>query len=199
MSPGAAERFGGIGLLVNNAGVPGPHGPLWETSDTDWWRAMEVNLHATARTMHAAAPAMLARGGQGRVINIVSAAGRRTWPGASAYSVSKAAVIKLTENFAREVRGQGITAFAFHPGVLDLGMTADHLARGQVGDPAADRIWTWLRDERDAGRFTAMDRTLHAFVLLADGTADALSGQYLTPDDIIDCTGSAARPQMPGP
>ncbi|MFG2004954.1 SDR family NAD(P)-dependent oxidoreductase [Spirillospora sp. NPDC048911] len=174
----ATELFGGIDLLVNCIGVAGPHG---QNPDADWWHTTEVNLHATVR---AVVPGMIARG-RGRVVNVVSAAGRHRWPGASAYSVSKAAVIKLTENLAQEAPGRGVTAFAFHPGLLHIGITAAHLARGQVGDPTSDHIWAWLRQERDTGGFTCLDSTVDAFLLLSDGTADPLSGHYLTTDDIF--------------
>jgi NAD(P)-dependent dehydrogenase (short-subunit alcohol dehydrogenase family) len=127
---------------------------------------------------------MLERG-RGRVINIVSSAGHDRWPGASAYSVSKAAVIKVAENLAREVRDRGVAVFSFHPGLLDVGLTRAHLDHGPVGNPSSDRIWKWLRDQRDAGHFTSYDRVAHSILLLADGTADVLSGRYISVDDDI--------------
>ena len=177
-------EFGALDILVNNAGVGGPVGPFWSTGEPDWRRALDVNLHGTAGACRAALPHMTARR-SGRVINIVSVAGHNRWPYASAYSVSKAAIIKLTENLAHELAGHGVRTFSFHPGLLDLGLTRDHLERGETGDPWRDRIGDWLRAERDAGRFTPPERVGRALIHLADGTADPLTGRYLTAEDDI--------------
>ncbi|MGI5170606.1 SDR family NAD(P)-dependent oxidoreductase [Spirillospora sp. CA-253888] len=178
----AVEAYGRIDILINNAGVGGPIGPFWETDDQEWWRALTVNLHGTARMCHAVLPIMI-RGG-GRVINVVSAAGRGRWPHASAYSVSKAAVIKLGENLAAELRPYAVTVVSYHPGLLDTGMTKAHLDRGDTGEPWTDRIGHWLRAERAAGRFTSIERAAAGVVALASGAGDLRSGDYLTPDDL---------------
>ncbi|MEV0618804.1 SDR family oxidoreductase [Nonomuraea sp. NPDC050404] len=181
----ASAAFGAIDVLVNNAGVTGPRGPLWEVDATHWWQAMEVNLHGAIRACRAVLPAMVERR-RGRVINVVSAAGRHRWPHASAYSVSKAAVIKVTENLAAELRPHAVAAFSFDPGLVDLGMTHDHLERGAVGHRWSDQIWRWLRTQRRTGHFTPPERAAAALVRLADGSADSLSGRYLTADDDLD-------------
>ncbi|SEG89409.1 NADP-dependent 3-hydroxy acid dehydrogenase YdfG [Nonomuraea solani] len=181
----ATAAFGAIDVLVNNAGVAGPHGPAWEGDAIEWWHALEVNLHGTVRACRAVLPSMIERR-RGRVLNIVSAAGRHRWPHASAYSVSKAAVIKLTENLAAELRPHGVSAFSFDPGLVDLGMTRDHLEQGRIDDRWSDQILEWVRDQRRAGRFTPPERAASALVRLASGSADPLSGRYLTSDDDID-------------
>ena len=181
--------FGPIDVLVNNAGVAGPTGPLWETDEDEWWRTFEVNVRGTAYACRAVLPGMTARR-FGRVINIVSEAGRRRWPHASAYSVSKAAVIKLTENLAGEVRAHGVRVFSYHPGLLDLGITGDHLRRHPTGDPWEDLVGDWLLAQRTAGRFTEPERAAGQLVRIAAGEADELSGGYLTPD----CALPAALP-----
>ncbi|WP_431045351.1 SDR family NAD(P)-dependent oxidoreductase [Streptomyces sp. P1-3] len=180
----AMTAFGTIDVLVNNAGVPGPHGALWDTDPAEWWEAMEVNLHGTIRACRAVLPVMTARR-SGRVINIVSAAGRHRWPHASAYSVSKAAVIKLTENLAPELRPHGVAVFSYHPGLLDLGFTRDHLDRHPSGNPWTDRIGEWLQKQRAEGRFTSPRRATETLLRLAEGQADELSGSYLTAGDDI--------------
>ncbi|GLZ35698.1 hypothetical protein Lesp02_78850 [Lentzea sp. NBRC 105346] len=184
--PATVDRAlsGRIDVLVNNAAVPGPAGPAWEVGEADWWETMEVNLRGTVLACRAVLPGMLARG-SGRVINIVSSAGRDRWPYASAYSVSKSAVTKYTENLAEELRNRGVSAFAYHPGLLDTGMTADRLAMPS-DDPWHNQIRIWLRLQRNAGRFTPLHRALDNLLLLANGTADALTGGYLTADDDID-------------
>ena len=100
---------------MNNAGVGGPFDYSWEADADSWWRTLEVNVRGTYLCSRAVLPGMIRRGG-GRIINIASHAGVFRWPTASAYSVSKAAVIKLTENLAVEVKRHNVSVFAFHPG-----------------------------------------------------------------------------------
>ena len=114
--------LGPIDLLVNNAGVLGPVGPLWELDLDAWWTTMDVNVRGIVLCSQLVLPAMV-RAGRGRIINITSQAGAHRWPLASSYSVSKAAVIKLTENLALETRRHGVGVFSVHPGLLPIGMS----------------------------------------------------------------------------
>ncbi|MER5556189.1 SDR family NAD(P)-dependent oxidoreductase [Streptomyces sp. NPDC002793] len=182
------ERFDAVDVLVNNAGVTGPAGPLWETDDDAWWHAMEVNLRGSTRACRAVLPGMIERH-RGRVINIVSSAGKHRWPLVSGYSVSKAALIKLGENLAPELEGTGVTVFSYHPGLVDLGITQRQIEGGVTGERWSDEVRSWLLEQREGGRLVDPRRSAEMLVRLAAGEADALSGRYLTVDDDI-----AARP-----
>ncbi|MET8981193.1 SDR family oxidoreductase [Streptomyces sp. NPDC004539] len=177
----AVDAYGTVDVLVNNAGAAGPIGPLWEVDPDDWWHAFTVNVLGMAHACRAVVPVMTAaRPVTGRIVNLASEAGRHRWPYASAYSVSKAAVIKLTENLAAELRPHNIPVFAYHPGLLDLGVTHRHLDRHPTGDPWEDRVGDWLLTQRAQGAFTAPDEAVAALLRLAAGQADPLSGHYLT-------------------
>ncbi|WP_216893563.1 SDR family NAD(P)-dependent oxidoreductase [Nocardia alni] len=176
----AVDALDGIDVLVNNAGIPGPTGKLWEVDESDWWHTMEVNLRGTLAATRAVLPRM---SGRARVINIVSEAGRSRWPHAAAYSVSKAAIISLTSNLAAELRGTDITTVAFDPGLVDIGITRAHFGRGRTGDPWADRILDWAEDIRDSGGLTPLDRSTRALVDIALGSADHVSGGYVTVEE----------------
>jgi len=115
-------KLGTVTLLVNNAGVGGPIGPTWEVSATEWWRTMEVNLRGALLCVHAVLPAMVTHH-NGRIVNIVSNAGVYRWPNGSGYAVSETAVIKFTKNLAVELRNEGVTLFAVHPGIVRTGLT----------------------------------------------------------------------------
>ncbi|GAA3464442.1 SDR family NAD(P)-dependent oxidoreductase [Saccharothrix longispora] len=179
----AAVALGDVDVLVNNAGVPGPIGPTWTTDPGSWWRTFEVNLRGADNASRAVLPGMIARGG-GRVVNVVSRAGKLRWPHASAYAVSKAALIALTANLEGELRGTGVTTVAFDPGLLDTGMTRAHLDRGHVGDPHADGILDFTLRARDDGGFTPVPAATAALVRIAMGAADHLSGRYVTADEV---------------
>lgn len=181
-----ADAFGGVDVLVNNAGVPGPLGPLWEVDEAGWWHTMRVNVRGTALVTRAVLPRLVAQG-SGRVVTVVSRAGRLRWPHAGAYSISKAALISLTANLEGELRDTGVTTVAFDPGLLDIGITRAHLDRGHTGDPWPDKILDWTLSAHDEGVFTPVETATSALVAVATGAADHLSGRYVTTDDLGMC------------
>ena len=123
------RQLGPADLLVNNAGVSGPFGDVWQVDAGDWWRAVEINLRGAFLCSQAVLPGMTARGA-GRIVNITSQAGVFRWPQVSAYSVSKAAVIKFTENLAAEAGRSGVRAFSVHPGLTPIGLTDGFITTG---------------------------------------------------------------------
>jgi NAD(P)-dependent dehydrogenase (short-subunit alcohol dehydrogenase family) len=128
----------------------------------------------------------MAARGTGRIVNITSQAGVLRWPQVSAYSVSKAAVIKFTENLAAEARGLGVRVFSVHPGLTPIGLSERALAdSAPVRSPRA-RMHAWVRQELQAGR--GADPTLAArlIVRLAAGHADDLTGCHLSVHDDLD-------------
>ncbi|MFB9902364.1 SDR family NAD(P)-dependent oxidoreductase [Allokutzneria oryzae] len=172
--------FGPVDTLVNNAGQPGPVGPTWEVDQDAWWRTMEVNVRGTMLACAEALEVMVPRGA-GRIINIASHAGVFRWPFVTGYSVSKAAVVKLTENLAVELRRHRIPVLSYHPGLLEIGLT------GNTPKDSTD-TWTrylasWIDGEREAGRMTPTDKATGMLVRLVAGEADSLSGRYITVDD----------------
>jgi NAD(P)-dependent dehydrogenase (short-subunit alcohol dehydrogenase family) len=137
-----SRQLGPIDVLINNAGVNGPVGAVWEVDSEDWWCALEVNLRSVFTCMYQVLPSMIARG-QGRIINITSEAGVYRWPLVSAYSVSKAAVIKLTENLVVELKRTGVTAFSVHPGLLPIGLSEPALGSLASADSAEGKVFAW--------------------------------------------------------
>jgi NAD(P)-dependent dehydrogenase (short-subunit alcohol dehydrogenase family) len=118
----AAERWvGPPTILVNNAGVLDPIGPLVETSGASWLRNIAINVGGTYLVTRAVLPGMLDRD-YGRVVNISSGAADRASAGWSAYCAAKAAVDQLTRVLALEMDGTGVSVAAFHPGYMDTPM-----------------------------------------------------------------------------
>jgi NAD(P)-dependent dehydrogenase (short-subunit alcohol dehydrogenase family) len=179
------RRLGPVDLLVNNAGVGGPVGDAWQVDADQWWRTVEINLRGVFLCSRAVLPGMTAQGA-GRIVNITSEAGVLRWPQVSAYSVSKAAVIKFTENLAAEAGRHGIRAFSVHPGLTPIGLSERALADGAPPGSAEARAYSWIRGELRAGRGAdpAMAATL--VTRLATGQADRLSGCHLSVHDDLD-------------
>lgn len=110
----AVKAFGGVDLLVNNAGV-GAFADVATMSDDDWARVIDTNLTGVFYCTRAAIPAMKKSGG-GWIINIASLAGRNYFPGGAAYCASKAGLIAFSESLMQEVRYDNIRVSVVMPG-----------------------------------------------------------------------------------
>jgi 3-oxoacyl-[acyl-carrier protein] reductase len=111
------ERWGRLDVLVNNAGITGRSFPIWELTDDDWRRVIDVDLTAVFLCCRAAVKVMLAQGA-GRIVNIASIAGKEGNPTLVPYSSAKAGVIGLTKALAKEVATRGIAVNAIAPAVI---------------------------------------------------------------------------------
>jgi NAD(P)-dependent dehydrogenase (short-subunit alcohol dehydrogenase family) len=179
------SQLGPADVLINNAGINGPIGPTWEVPSREWWRTLEVNLQGVLTCTRLALPDMLARR-RGRIVNLTSNAGVFRWPGVSAYSVSKAAVVKLSENLAVEVRREGVSVFSFHPGLLPIGLSEAVLAVDSTEESPEGRVAAWARRQFAEGRGADPARAAEMVVQLASGRADRLSGRHLSVEDDLE-------------
>ena len=177
--------YGRIDVLVNNAGVNGAIDELWRADPDEWWEIMEINVRGSFLCARAVLPEMTTRG-SGRIINIVSHAGIFRWPMSSAYSVSKCAAIKLTENLAVETRRYNVAAFAYHPGLVKGGLSDLATTHPAPPDSPVGRLQAWVLKGFAEGRGVTPERSAVGVVALASGKYDALSGRYLTVADDLD-------------
>jgi NAD(P)-dependent dehydrogenase (short-subunit alcohol dehydrogenase family) len=118
------RAFGRVDILVNNAGMVQPIGKVWETSPLAWQKLIAVNVMGPYLCARVVLPQMLERG-SGRIINVSSALADRCLEGLSAYTVSKAALERLSSTLALEVKGRGIVVTTLRPGGVDTPMQAD--------------------------------------------------------------------------
>jgi NAD(P)-dependent dehydrogenase (short-subunit alcohol dehydrogenase family) len=165
--------FGPLTLLVNNAALSDPVGPIWEIDPDVWARTIDVNLIGQVRCAHAAMKGMVERG-SGRVINVSSGAGLFGGPYDTAYRVSKTGIMRLTECIAAEAAPYGVFVFSIHPGVLST--TLHHSA---TMTPEGRKYLPQFGEMAARG---ASDPALAAecCVYLASGAADELTGRYFS-------------------
>lgn len=128
------ERFGGVDLLVNNAGVV-HFAPLPEIEEERWDQVFAVNVKGVFLVSRAAIPSLVQQ--QGCIVNIASVAGKRGYALGSVYCASKFAVVGLTQSMAMELGPQGVRVNAVCPGILPTHMWTHHLASEERGGEAA--------------------------------------------------------------
>jgi NAD(P)-dependent dehydrogenase (short-subunit alcohol dehydrogenase family) len=184
------DRFGRVDVLVNNAGSndggpDGAVGELWNVNPDAWWRDVEVNLRGTFLCSRAVLAHMVTAG-RGHIVNVVSTAAAIPWPYDSAYACSKAAVIRLTDSLAEEVRAHGVGVFALSPGSVDTALRA-----GAVDSPAGRR---WLTRVSPNPQWVAADRPAEMVLELVSGRADGLSGRLVSVEwDLAELAERAAE------
>jgi len=122
----AAKRFGGLDVLVNNAGVPQRNGPMLAVDEATFDRIFAVNVKSIYLAAIHAVPALARRGG-GAIINMASTAGLRPRPGLVWYNGSKGAVISLTKAMAIELAAKKIRVNALCPVAGDTPMLGDFM------------------------------------------------------------------------
>ena len=170
----AVERFGGVDVLVNNAGIMDRMSALGEVSDAEWERVIRVNLTAPFLLTRAVLPHMLAAG-RGAIVNTASEAGLRGSAAGAAYTASKHGVVGLTKNLAVMYRDQGIRANAIAPGGTATGMIPD--IDGEAHGPKA--LGPYFGN---VGRVAQPEEQAAAILFLASDAAANINGAMLPVD-----------------
>lgn len=178
------EQLGPITVLINNAGQLRALGPIGAIDPTLWWREIEINVRGPFLYAHTVVPRMRGRRA-GRIINVASAAGLGTIPLASAYNVSKTALIRFSETLAQETAADGVRVFAIHPGTVRTPMNAYVHDSPDVAQLAPE-IQQWFQTLYAQGQDTPIEQAVELVLRIAAGQADTLSGWYLSVDDDLD-------------
>ena len=165
-----SSEFGGIGILVNNAGIT-RDGLIMRMSDEDFDKVIDVNLRAAFVAMRTAARFMV-RNKFGRIISLSSVAGVMGNAGQSNYAASKAGLIGLTKTIARELAKKNVTANCIAPGFIITEMT------DKLPEPVKDAAKQII----PLRRFGTVDDVAKTVAFLASDEAGYITGQVLCVD-----------------
>lgn len=156
-------HLGPIDLLVNSPGLAEwEEHPRWEGHREAWGRILAVNVRGPMLCCHAVLPGMIAAG-RGHVFNVTTLTGAPGGPIDSAYAVSNAALLRLTESLGIALVGTGVSIFDVRPGLIRTAMT-----NGQpIGTDALHATWT------------PPERTGEMIVRLAAERNEVLSGRFI--------------------
>jgi NAD(P)-dependent dehydrogenase (short-subunit alcohol dehydrogenase family) len=172
------RAFGRLDILVNNAALVHPLGKVWETAPNAWEKLVEVNLLGPYLCARAVLPHMLERG-SGRIINLSSGAADRNIKGLGAYSVSKAALERLSGILAAEVGDSGVVVTVLRPGVVDTPMQAD---MRQTPAHVFPQVATW-QAWHEQGQLRPATEPAAAILWLASSCGEGKNGQIFSLDD----------------
>jgi 3-oxoacyl-[acyl-carrier protein] reductase len=168
------QAFGTVDILVNNAGVQGPIGPLVENDTQGWIRTVMINLIGTFLCCQAVLPVMIQQR-RGKIINLSGGGATAPRPHFSAYAASKAAVVRLTETLAEEVKPYNIQVNAIAPGAVNTRMLEQILAAGPA---AGERALAEARLQLETGG-TSPELAAALVVFLASDDSDGLTGKLI--------------------
>jgi NAD(P)-dependent dehydrogenase (short-subunit alcohol dehydrogenase family) len=168
-------EFSAIDILVNCAGIYGPIGLSTEVDVNRWLETIHINLYGTFLCIRAVLPTMM-KNKKGKIVNLSGGGATSPFPRFSAYSASKAAVVRLTETLATEVMDYNIDINAIAPGAVNTRMLDEALEAGEAtGEEFAARA---IRQKQEGG--VPADKVAELAVFLASSRSDGLSGRLIS-------------------
>ena len=178
---GAVAAFGGIDIMVNNAGIGFMMKPMLDVDPADWDMVIAVNLSGAFYCTQAAARAMIAQGRGGRIINIASQAAKTGFPHLPAYVSSKHGMVGLTRATAVELGAHGITVNAVCPNHVTTGLGAkqNEYFSKLLGFATVDDYLVNMARKNPMGRPGLASDTAAACAWLASDDAFYVTGEAL--------------------
>ena len=171
----AVDSFGGLDVLVNNAGVMDAMNAAADVTDAEWERVLRINLTAPFLLTRAALPHLIAKG-KGAIVNTASEAGLRGSAAGAAYTASKHGIVGLTRSTAIMYRGSGVRTNAIAPGatITNIGLDLKEGAHG----PSVLAAYMG-----NIGRVSEAEEQAAAIVFLASDAASNINGVILPVDN----------------
>jgi len=178
----AGETLGGLDMLVNNAGIAGPTGPVETLALADWEQTMAVNINGHFLCTKQAVPSLKKAGG-GLIVNLSSAAGVFGFPNRTPYAASKWAVIGFTKSLAMELGPNQIRVNAICPGLVE-GDRIDRViaAKAEAEERSLDETRAQITRQNSMRTFVTAQDVANMILFLASPAGNKISGQVLQID-----------------
>lgn len=172
----ALRELGSLQILVNNAGVYGPMGPTESVDLAEWRRAIDINLFGVLLPCRALIP-HFKQAGRGKIVILSGGGATNPLPNISSYAASKAAVVRLMETLAEELRPFHVDVNAIAPGALATRLVDEVLAAGpeKVGPAFFEKNKKWKQEGA-----TPLDLGARLAVYLASAASDGITGKLLS-------------------
>jgi NAD(P)-dependent dehydrogenase (short-subunit alcohol dehydrogenase family) len=170
------NKFGNLDVLVNNAGIYGPLGPIEDNEWSKWVKAIEVNLIGSAYVMRKSIEVMK-RQNSGKIIQLSGGGATQPHPNASSYAASKAAVVRLAETLALEVAVFGIEINSIAPGAMNTRLFEQVIEAG--ADLVGKDFYEKTLKQKESGG-SGFDNATSLAVFLACGDSDGISGKLIS-------------------
>jgi NAD(P)-dependent dehydrogenase (short-subunit alcohol dehydrogenase family) len=176
------RTYGGVDIVVANAGINGVWAPIDDLTPDEWDRTMAVNLRGTYLTLHLTVPHLKAGGG-GSVIVVSSINGTRTFtsPGATAYTVTKAGQVAMVQQLALELGKHGIRVNAVCPGAIDTSI-GDNTASRHREETEIPVVWPEGQIPISGGEAGHSEDVAEAILFLASDRSRHITGTPLWVD-----------------
>lgn len=173
------SEYGPISILVNCAGVVGPHGSVETIPVAEWRRTIEVNLTGTFIAIRSVLGGMIERG-QGAIVNFASGSATDCAGGAAAYNASKIGVINLTRTIAVDTHASGVRVNAICPGMVATPLTRGYLDSDLSGeDEQARQHQEEVREAFEQGLMSEPSEVVDLVVYLASNAGSRINGQFI--------------------
>jgi NAD(P)-dependent dehydrogenase (short-subunit alcohol dehydrogenase family) len=172
----ALTAFPQVHILVNNAGVYGPKGPIDDLDWDEWLQAVEVNLFGSILIARELLPHFRAHH-YGKIIQLSGGGATSPLPFISAYAASKAGIVRFMETLAEEIKPVGVDVNSIAPGALNTRLLDEVLEAGpgKVGKSFYERA---LKQKNDGG--ASLERGAELAVFLASSASDGLTGKLIS-------------------
>jgi NAD(P)-dependent dehydrogenase (short-subunit alcohol dehydrogenase family) len=170
------SKLGYVEILVNNAGIYGPKGESEAVDFADWARAIEINLYGVFLPCQCGIRHMK-KIGRGKIINLSGGGATAPMPKISAYAASKAAVVRLTETLAEELRSFSIDVNAIAPGALNTRLLDEVLSAGP--EAIGRNFYDKALQQRDSGG-VPLEKGARLCVYLASQKSDGITGKLIS-------------------
>lgn len=172
----AENELGAIDILVNNAGIYGPKGASETVDWRDWTRAIEINLYGVMLPCRALIP-QFKKAGRGKIVILSGGGATGPLPLISAYAASKAAVVRLMETLAEELREYGIDVNAVAPGALNTRLLDETIAAGPAN--VGEAFYQRALKQRESGG-VPLEKGAGLCVYLASSESVGITGKLIS-------------------